>query len=552
MFGKSLNNLGNTSSHTCLNTAGDVLVKTAGRYITIFKDGKLNINDGSILNLVDSIDDIKKDGIYLIPSTNEKGEQVNAVYLRVKGNTILLSSGGGEYLSVSAKQEITKEQSLLSLSNIGLYFNTLDEAKQRGIDKGIAYILDTKKLYRVIDGEFIEFSEENTESIADASSRITESPETEQILMSILGEDYILLRDNNISLIKDVVFKNNLYGFGSKLGINGLYAYMQYGEGYLEVDNLVVRNSKDSSPKQYKTFVGTSSQNIISSASKDSNNSLSLSFVYSSSFNTGDHVLLFTSSGNKLSSEVSNVEIGNSNGSTTTKYKIKVSLASPPSVSTSVRVHYNFLDEISKVFTNSYADININPMNKEGEANTYGTSDIIDYISNITNVEVTSGDNTIYWDKSGGNEYKHVIGVVESTSPFSVSIPGSTNINVEELQGTPIYKVASASESVRVLFQNENTVYLREYIVNNGTLEYKNSTVFGDLSSVHAPDSTDSLSGHGIYTDNLHAIGGTFYKNYPKYNDSLDIPSDFDDAKYDDAIPSVGWVKALIKKLSKK
>lgn len=58
----------------------------------------------------------------------------------------------------------------------------------------------------------------------------------------------------------------------------------------------------------------------------------------------------------------------------------------------------------------------------------------------------------------------------------------------------------------------------------------------------------------GIYSDNFIGLNSKLYDSvfkkrcdYPKYDESVEIPEDFQDEKYNKAVPNVEWIKELIK-----
>ena len=65
MFGKSYNKLGNNETNLCLCTSGDITIKTANRFIPLFKNGKINIENSDEFFIVESESDIKKNGILI-------------------------------------------------------------------------------------------------------------------------------------------------------------------------------------------------------------------------------------------------------------------------------------------------------------------------------------------------------------------------------------------------------------------------------------------------------------------------------------------------------
>ena len=99
MFGKSYNKVGNHDAHLCLCTAGDVSIKTANRFVSIFKNGKLAVDDTTELFSVNSEEEMVRSGIYLVNTTDKEGKPAQSVYLNLNGTKVLLFSQAGGYLS---------------------------------------------------------------------------------------------------------------------------------------------------------------------------------------------------------------------------------------------------------------------------------------------------------------------------------------------------------------------------------------------------------------------------------------------------------------------
>jgi hypothetical protein len=66
MFGKTYNTVGSSDSNFIIKTKGDLKIQWGNKYIDVIKNGKIVSNDISIFYIVETKDDIKNDGIYLV------------------------------------------------------------------------------------------------------------------------------------------------------------------------------------------------------------------------------------------------------------------------------------------------------------------------------------------------------------------------------------------------------------------------------------------------------------------------------------------------------
>jgi hypothetical protein len=66
MFGKTYNTIGSTDSNFIIKTKGDLKIQWGNKFIDLIKNGKIVSNSENIFKVVESENDIKGDGIYLI------------------------------------------------------------------------------------------------------------------------------------------------------------------------------------------------------------------------------------------------------------------------------------------------------------------------------------------------------------------------------------------------------------------------------------------------------------------------------------------------------
>ena len=148
LFGKTYNTVGSTDSNFIIKTKGDLKVQWGNKYIDILKNGKIASSSEGFIYEYNSIDEIKKDGLYLI---NDQ------VVIRCNNKNIELNNFENTYISYLQPQELTTEQKQITLKNIGLYYDTLEEAKQAGLNNGMVFILSENKIFFIKDGILSEY-----------------------------------------------------------------------------------------------------------------------------------------------------------------------------------------------------------------------------------------------------------------------------------------------------------------------------------------------------------------------------------------------------------
>lgn len=66
MFGKTYNAIGTSESNFLIKTSGDFKVQQGNKFIDIIKDGKINTESTEIFFQVETLDQIKQNGVYLV------------------------------------------------------------------------------------------------------------------------------------------------------------------------------------------------------------------------------------------------------------------------------------------------------------------------------------------------------------------------------------------------------------------------------------------------------------------------------------------------------
>lgn len=234
MFGKTYNTVGSTDSNFIIKTKGDLKIQWGNKYIDLIKNGKIVSGSSKLLYIVSSPKEIDSNGIYIVQST-----EGNEVWINIDGNKINITndSEGTAYVSFLVEQEATSEQKHRALTNIGFYYNTLQEAQAANIVSGIIYVEGDNKLYVAKNGTLTEYN--SSFSITDKKETIEEEKQPlyiEQYQIRTSNIAYIECNNNIIHLLTPV----QVYNMFQSNNANESKGYRLYidDEGYstLEID----------------------------------------------------------------------------------------------------------------------------------------------------------------------------------------------------------------------------------------------------------------------------------------------------------------------------
>lgn len=135
-FGRTYETVGNVSGDLLLKTRGGVKVQIGSSFIDLVKNGKINV-DIDIIKEASSKDNIIDNGLYLVK---------DVLYVKYQDTVLPLNSNTGDNLvSYLPQLNITQEQQIQAQKNIGIYYDTLEEAQQN-VSDGYVYIKE-KGLY---------------------------------------------------------------------------------------------------------------------------------------------------------------------------------------------------------------------------------------------------------------------------------------------------------------------------------------------------------------------------------------------------------------------
>lgn len=246
MFGKAYDTVGSTNKNLILQTRGDLKIRWGNKFIDLIKNGKINVNV-DLLKQVDNKDSINKDGIYLIQ--NEENQEV---WLYIEGTLVnLIGEISDNYVTYLKNQDIDADGKFRALSNIGLYYDTLNDAIEAKLTSGIIYILDQNKFYYINNGEYQEYQFTNTLEIPNplqldrlqlngTSQEITAS---DSLNFNITNNKYISLRQNNIEFYKNVILDAPIYSDNYEANKSGFALYVNNADYIGEFDIIKVRKA---------------------------------------------------------------------------------------------------------------------------------------------------------------------------------------------------------------------------------------------------------------------------------------------------------------------
>lgn len=289
--GKSSEVIGNKDS-TLILRGSSVKVQWGNKFIDLIKNGKIaSDNKLELFYIVDTVEAIKKDGIYLV------GEEV---WLSIKGNNINLSNKLDDLcVSFLKEQETTPEQKYQALSNIGFYYNSLADAQE--VTAGIIYVANEGKLYIAKGGNFSEYKIANDENKILDELIIGDLKIHKQTGMMTITSPSLNIMDYLIFENQSILAKENLEidGCLQSYQATSNYGYRLYvlnGKSYLEVDNIICRNpigGSENSDKAYYPIKYFNNENLIIDQELSNNKTIITLLFTNNTYQIGD--ILYTS-----------------------------------------------------------------------------------------------------------------------------------------------------------------------------------------------------------------------------------------------------------------
>ena len=289
-FGRTYETVGNVSGDLLLKTRGGVKVQIGSSFIDLVKNGKINV-DIDIIKEASSKDNIINNGLYLVK---------DVLYVKYYDTVLPLSSNTGEnQVSYLPQLNITYKQKIQAQKNIGIYYDTLEEAQQN-VNNGYFYIkergiyvINNQTLDQVLTLNYLNSNEINLSSAQFNNLHVGKAFLQENQL-SLNSDFELFLKSQKLLNISNSAFTiyNSLLSSSIK-DINGifqLYVDSTSGESYLKVDHIICSdNSKDYQANLCNTqYYINNGNNVIKYINISETKVITLYLKYQVQYNPGD------------------------------------------------------------------------------------------------------------------------------------------------------------------------------------------------------------------------------------------------------------------------
>lgn len=284
-FGRTYETVGDVSGDLLLKTRGGVKVQIGSSFIDLVKNGKINV-DIDIIKEASSKDSIIDNGLYLID---------NILYVKYQDTILPLGDNSNrDSVSYLPQLEITQDQQIQAQKNIGIYYDTLEEA-QKNISNGYAYInsqglylFNNQSAQQVLTTDYFSLGILNLSTLNIGETSLQESKITlTNYLDIVLNQQYLLKISNQYCEIKNTLLVTTLQGYE---GSFQLYTSTN-GESYLKVDHIICSDSNQNYQANicYSKYYYNNLNNVIIEIKVDSTTkAITLYFKYSVTYQGGD------------------------------------------------------------------------------------------------------------------------------------------------------------------------------------------------------------------------------------------------------------------------
>lgn len=254
LFGKNYQEAGSSSSPLLLRSNGEIKLQWGNKFIDLVKNGKVNSEAKDCIFTVDTADEIKANGIYLVTEDS-------SIWINVEGTKTRLSDNGTTYVSFLTEQETTPEQKQQALTNLGLIYENIDALNKANLITGLAYVVETNKLYLIQNGVVSEYQITLTfpasvkfDDLAISNLTIKNNTiNSSQLILTINDIPYLQLNDNILCSVPFLVDK--LQSVNYNYNKSGFALYQDNGKSVLDIDSLNWRNIESELPKNQKTYI---------------------------------------------------------------------------------------------------------------------------------------------------------------------------------------------------------------------------------------------------------------------------------------------------------
>lgn len=254
LFGKNYQEAGSSSSPLLLRSNGEIKLQWGNKFIDLIKNGKINSEAKDYIFTVDTSDEIKANGIYLVTEDS-------SIWINVEGTKTKLSDTDTTYVSFLTEQETTPEQKQQALTNLGLIYENIDALNKANLVTGLAYVVETNKLYLIQNKVVSEYQVTSTLPTSGKFEDLTISNLTikndtinsSQLILTINNMPYLQLNDNVLCSVPFLVDK--LQSINYNYNKSGFALYQDNGKSVLDIDSINWRNIESELPKNQKDYI---------------------------------------------------------------------------------------------------------------------------------------------------------------------------------------------------------------------------------------------------------------------------------------------------------
>lgn len=254
LFGKNYQEAGSSSSPLLLRSNGEIKLQWGNKFIDLIKNGKINSEAKDYIFTVDTSDEIKANGIYLVTEDS-------SIWINVEGTKTKLNNTDTTYVSFLTEQETTPEQKQQALTNLGLIYENIDALNKANLVTGLAYVVESNKLYLIQNKVVSEYQVASALPTSGKFDDLTISNLTiknntinsNQLILTINNIPYLQINDNILCSVPFLVDK--LQSINYNYNKSGFALYQDNGKSILDIDSLNWRNIESELPKNQKTYI---------------------------------------------------------------------------------------------------------------------------------------------------------------------------------------------------------------------------------------------------------------------------------------------------------
>lgn len=254
LFGKNYQEAGSSSSPLLLRSNGEIKLQWGNKFIDLIKNGKINSEAKDYIFTVDTSDEIKANGIYLVTEDS-------SIWINVEGTKTKVNNTDTTYVSFLTEQETTPEQKQQALTNLGLIYENIDALNKANLVTGLAYVVESNKLYLIQNKVVSEYQVASALPTSGKFEDLTISNLTiknntinsNQLILTINNIPYLQINDNILCSVPFLVDK--LQSINYNYNKSGFSLYQDNGKSILDIDSLNWRNIESELPKNQKTYI---------------------------------------------------------------------------------------------------------------------------------------------------------------------------------------------------------------------------------------------------------------------------------------------------------